>query len=336
MSKKSKDLFGHRKLLNSLIESYTNNNLSNSIIISGNKGVGKSTFVYYLIYKIYLKIVDQSIQHHHFNLIYNNSHPNIKILEKEFDKKTKKIKNHITIDQVRNLELFVYQTTLDNFPKFIIIDSADDLNINAANSLLKMLEEPTEKTFFILISHQLSILLPTIRSRCIKFKLNKLSSENFNKIVKINNTNLKEENINFLYDLSDGSPGLALTLVDEDINNIFEELFTIFSEKKPLSSKIINLSSVVSNYTNEKYKIYITLIKFILINIIKINHGIKTSDLFISNLSHSLVNLSKNLDNSTSYNILEYLNNNEHDLFVYNLDKKIFNLNIFSLINNSK
>ena len=335
MLKKSKDLFGHSNLLNSLIESYNSDTLSNSIIISGNKGIGKSTFIYFLIYNIYLQIVNKSVQHHHFNLIYNNSHPNIKVLEKELDEKTKKIKNYITVDQVRNLELFVYQTTLDNFPKFIIIDSADDLNISAANSILKMLEEPTEKTFFILISHQLSILLPTIRSRCVKFKLNKLSAEDFNKIVKINNVNLKEENINLLYDLSDGSPGLALTLVDEDINNIFEELFAIFSEKKSISSKIINLSSVVGNFTNDKYKIYITLVKFILLNTIKINHGIKISDLFVSNLSHSLVNLSKNLDNSTSYKILEYLNNNEHDLFVYNLDKKIFNLNIFSLINNS-
>ena len=73
------------------------------------------------------------------------------------------------------------------FLKLVLIDNADQLNKNAANALLKILEEPKKNTYFFLISHQLSFLLaPTIRSRCIKFKLKKPSFEDlFSNYLKI-------------------------------------------------------------------------------------------------------------------------------------------------------
>ena len=72
----------------------------------------------------------------------------MRILQKEYNQKTKKLKNNITIDQIRDLESFIYLFSLDGSPKFIIIDSSDDLNINSANSLLKILEEPKKKYLY--------------------------------------------------------------------------------------------------------------------------------------------------------------------------------------------
>ena len=78
-------------------------------------------FSFFLIKNIYSEIISNN-KDHHINLMYNNTHPNIKYLQKEFDDKNNKFKNYITIDQVRSLDNFIYQSSFDNLPKFVIID----------------------------------------------------------------------------------------------------------------------------------------------------------------------------------------------------------------------
>jgi len=326
------DLIGNNFLVETLMNKYLNKSLPNSLIINGIKGIGKTTFSFFLIKNIYSELA-QNNKAHHINLIYNNSHPNIKYLQKEFDEKNNKFKNYITIDQVRSLENFVYQSSLNHFPKFVIIDSADDLNLNAANALLKILEEPKNNTFFLLITHQISSLLATLRSRCVKFNLKKPSFEDFNKILLFHNDKLNFDEICFLFDLSNGSPGFALDLFSDDIKDIYTIVIEILFEKKSLSSKIVNLSTFVSSYSNDQFKIYISIIKFILITIIKINFGCNFSKYFKSNIIQSLEKFSFPSDNMIYFEMLVYLNKNEKDLFIYNLDKNIFNLNIYTSLN---
>ena len=119
----------------------------------------------------------------------------------------------------------------------------------------------------------------------------------------------------------------------EEIKDIYSTLLEILSKKDSLSTKVINLSTCVSSYSNDQFKIYISIIKFILITILKIKVGYNFSNVFRSNILHSLEKLSSTFDNLICFEILEYINNNENDLFTYNLDKKIFNLNIFAPLN---
>ena len=320
-------------LINKLTDNYNNRCLPNSLIIKGIKGVGKVTFSFFLIKNIYSDLSSNNNKSHHINLIYNNSHPNVKYLQKEFDEKNNKFKNYITIDQIRSLDNFIHQSSFENFPKFIVIDSADDLNLNASNALLKILEEPKQNTYFILITHQISNLLATLRSRCIKFNLEKPSFDGFKSILLFHNDKFRIEDISFLYDLSNGSPGLALDLFSDDMKNTYNILLEIFSEKDSLSSKVFNLSISVSSYSNDQFKIYISMIKFILITILKINAGYNFSNFFRSNILQSLEKISISFEDLICFEILEYLNSNENDLFTYNLDKNIFNLNIFTPLN---
>ena len=250
----SQVLIENEYLVNKLTNNYINKSLPHSLIIHGVKGIGKFTFAFFLIKNIYSEIIRNN-KDYHINLMYNNTHPNIKYLQKEFDDKNNKFKNYITIDQVRSLDNFIYQTSFDNLPKFVIIDSADDLNLNAANALLKILEEPKYNTYFILITNQISSLLATLRSRCLKFNFEKPSFEGFNKILLFHNDKLKSEEISFLFDLSNGSPGLALELFSEDIKDIYSTLLEILSKKDSLSTKVINLSTCVSSYSNDQFKI---------------------------------------------------------------------------------
>ena len=325
----SKKLFGFNEILENLLDNFNKNKLSNSIIFYGNEGIGKKTFTFYLINKIF-----ENFNIKNTNLIYENVHPNVRLIEKIYDEKTKSLKNSIIIDQIRQIENFIFHSTIDGLPKFIIVDSADDLNIHSSNSLLKILEEPNKNTYFILLSHKISSLLPTIRSRCIKIKFNNPSKEIFNKILSNYETIDTDKNIDFLFDISNNSPGLSLKFNELNLFQDFDDLIYLFKNNVSLSNDIYEFSSRVSQYNNENFKLYLSLIRFIIINTIKINLGIKINNYYHSYLSNILVDLSQHIDNNISLKILDYLDFNEKNLFIFNLDKRIFNLNLFSSLPN--
>lgn len=96
------------------------------------------------------------------SLLAAGSHPDNYILEPEESDKA------IKVDQVRDLVSFVVQTAQLGGRKVVLVEPVESMNINAANALLKSLEEPSGNTILLLVSHQSSRLLPTIRSRCIQ------------------------------------------------------------------------------------------------------------------------------------------------------------------------
>ncbi len=98
-------------------------------------------------------------------LLANNNHPDIFILSPEEDSKV------IKIAQIRALNEFVANTAQQSGRKVVVIDPADAMNANAANALLKNLEEPIGQTFFILVSVNPARLLATIKSRCTRIPL---------------------------------------------------------------------------------------------------------------------------------------------------------------------
>ena len=164
----SKNIIGHQNIIDKLLYKFENNTLHNSLIFFGQNGIGKTTLAFNFISKI-LKIIDDNNYNNHISLLYKNSHPNIRYITRLYDETKDKTSEYISIDQIRGLNNFINQSSFNHIPKFIIFDSADYFNKNSSNSLLKILEEPSNNTYFILISHQLSNILPTIRSRCIKF-----------------------------------------------------------------------------------------------------------------------------------------------------------------------
>ena len=331
----SKELIGNEKLTNTLINSFNNKSLSNSIILTGQKGIGKATLAFYFINKVISSFCSsENLSNIQSNLIYKNSHSNIKYISRELDSKTEKIKKFITIDQIRNLNNFFHQSSFNYIPKFIIIDSADDLNVNSASALLKNLEEPKINTFFILISHQLSNLLPTIRSRCSKFNVETPTIYNFSKILKLYDENYNLNDLNFIYQFSYSSPGIAIQINNIDLISLYNDTLEILLNHKILSSKLINLSKIVGKFSNDDYKIYLMLLRFILMSILKINLGFNDNNYFFSNSINDFNFENFKLKSSNYLIILDYLNKNENDLFVYNLDKKIFFLNIFSSLSN--
>ncbi len=179
MSEVSK-LIGHKTIFSNLIYLDQIQKFPNKILINGRKGIGKKILINHFLNYFYSKNYDKTydlkknelkLNNNLSKLISTNTHPNIFKIKKNKDKKI------IGIDQIREMIQFTNQTSFNDDRKFIIIEDINLLGINSANALLKSIEEPNNKTYFILINNSEYKILETIQSRCIEFKLNLINSE---------------------------------------------------------------------------------------------------------------------------------------------------------------
>ncbi len=148
-----------------------------------------------------------------FKLINNGSSPNFFLIDIQVDKK------NINIDQIRNIIQDLKKSSLNNKPKFVLIDNSEYLNKNSINVLLKEIEEPNDNIYFILIQNQ-KTLLPTLTSRFIKFNVNLTNKESnliINKLINEDIHNLVNSDfINYYF-----SPGNVYRMIKFcDENNI--------------------------------------------------------------------------------------------------------------------
>ena len=175
-------LYGLDNYLDNLIYLYKNGKLPNKILFSGQKGIGKATLSYHLINFIFSNNEDFSYdekkkeidsKNKSFKLLQNGSHPNFNIIDINSEKK------NIDIDQIRDLIRNLNKSSFKDDPKFVLIDNIEYLNKNSVNALLKVLEEPNDDTYFILINNNKKIF-STLKSRCIDFKIT-LSQQWYNR-----------------------------------------------------------------------------------------------------------------------------------------------------------
>ncbi len=167
------DLFQHKEVFNQLSKLYQNDYLPNKILLSGEKGVGKSTLAYHLINFVLSEneeypydYVNNRINYENksYKLIQNNSNPNFHLIDVVEEKKT------IDINQIRELIINLNKSSFNKKKRFVLIDNIELLNINSINALLKILEEPNKNINFILINNNKKVL-PTLKSRCLNFKI---------------------------------------------------------------------------------------------------------------------------------------------------------------------
>ena len=284
-------LYGHYTEFSNFIELYKNKKLPNKILLSGEKGIGKSTLAYHLINYILsydedfpydLKNFNINPDNKSFKLITNKSNPNFILVNIEEDKKS------IDINQIRNLILTLNKSSFNIKPRLVLIDNIDLLNINSINALLKILEEPNDNIYFILINNNKKIL-PTLKSRCLNYKIHLTSNQSFditNKILDGDFNNLINDEMINKY----SSPGTILNLLD-------------FANNNDVDLKEINLKEFIKKIIMEKkYK----------------------KDQFIKNLLYSLIEIyfRKNVSvkNIKLLNIQNYFLNKINNTKIFNLD----------------
>ena len=218
-----RNLFEHKEIFNHLAKLYKKDNLPNKILLSGEKGIGKSTLACHLINFILSENEEYAYDYENnkiesenrsYKLIQNRSNPNFYLIDVLEDKK------NIDINQIRELIIKLNQSSFNKKKRFVLIDNIELLNINSINSLLKILEEPNENINFILINNNKKIL-STLSSRCINFKIflthkecleisKKLVDDNLNSLI---NNNL----VNYYF-----TPGNLYALIKFAQNNNYD------------------------------------------------------------------------------------------------------------------
>lgn len=174
-------LTGHSEISAFLAQAYREGRMHHALLFEGEQGIGKATLAFHLAGHMLAhgdqNLAPETIAEPDFSKplwrqIAGGMHPAVLHINRPFDQKTGKFKTGIPVEEIRRVTHFLTRTASDGAWRIVIIDPADDMNRNAANALLKTLEEPPARAIFILISHSSGRLLPTIRSRCqsIQFK----------------------------------------------------------------------------------------------------------------------------------------------------------------------
>ncbi len=210
-------MIGFTSTKSALLSSFKNQKLHHAILLSGKKGMGKASFAREFAEEI---LGDKTA-----------AHPDLFLIEKDPEKR------EINVDKIRKIFDFAHQTSASSPNKFIIIDSACELNKAASNALLKILEEPRPNNFLILISHNLNRVLPTIRSRCQIVKIPDLSAADFTEILQQKNLHFAPKDLQFLTEICDNSPANAINLGLELTR--FYELFLRSIYNKKLSDELL-------------------------------------------------------------------------------------------------
>jgi len=252
-------IYGMENFFNQLVGLYKQNKLPNKILLSGKKGLGKSTLSYHLInyilseneeHKYNLENLNISKDNRSYKLLQNNSHPNFYLIDLLIEKKS------IDVGQIREMINYTNKSTFNNMARFILIDNVENLNKNSVNALLKIIEEPNENVFFILINNSEKKILPTLKSRCLTFKI----SLTFNESLNISNSILEKNILHFVnYDLISyyNSPG--------EIINLFN-----FADEKSINLKDYTVSSFINLIIENNYYKKNKPVKVILINLIEL------------------------------------------------------------------
>jgi DNA polymerase III subunit delta' len=244
-------LYGFDEYFNLFIQLFNKKSLPRVSLISGAKGLGKSTFIYHFTnfllsqnetypYSVDKKEINNDNKS--FKLLKASIHPNFFSLKNEKDEK------NVSIEDVRKMIAFLNVSTLSSELKIVLIDNAEDLNINSLNAFLKSLEDVKENTFFFIITNNLSSLPQTVISRCIEFKifLNQKKKLNiFSQLSKDRNFELKDEFL--LNKLYYDTPGNLLTyysLIESKNLNNYLEIIISYIQKYLRDKKIEDLSLI--------------------------------------------------------------------------------------------
>ncbi|MCQ2965199.1 MAG: AAA family ATPase [Alphaproteobacteria bacterium] len=342
------ELIGHEDIEHFFLNLIKKNQIDGSWIFSGPKGIGKATFAYRLSKFIVSYNIGSVDLKNTTNLktdpnnkevlsLIQKSNPRIKIIEKALKPKEQKerdeliskgekldpiIENNrekyeeIRIDDIRNIDSFLHMTLDGNKKRILIIDSADDMNSQASNALLKSLEEPPRNIIIILISHNIGKLLSTIKSRCRIINFHPLSYDNELIFLKENFYEKKENYLRSLALLSEGSIGNAIELNRLGGIEIYQQIIDSILRKSTLDAiNSIEKYSKDKKVLNVFKKLFYHFVSNLLIYITD-----KNSYLEVTEGEHLVFdNLSKK---TTPYDLIPMISEISNEFLDIDLDQK--------------
>ena len=298
-SSNQKQLFSYKNTFLDIVNLYNQKKLPNKILFSGPKGIGKATFAYHLINYIFSKDEESNYDidnlqindsNKSFKLVLNQTHPNFHLIDLLDEKKI------IEISQIRDMINYANKSAFNNKERIVLIDNAENLNLSSSNALLKIIEEPNENVFFILIFDNNRKIIETIKSRCLKFNLFLTFDECLDTTNKIIGNNIYQ-------------------IVNKDLINHYSTVGDLvnlvnFSSSSKMSLLELNLKDFLINLIDEKYykkNIYIKkniykYIEYYLLKLMYLNKSKKKINSLYRNFINKIYNLQKfNLDEESFF-----------------------------------
>ena len=229
-------LIGHEAAEKTLLDAWASGRLPHAWLITGPRGTGKSTLAFRFARFLLVHgpasgmdagpslfgdapVLPDTIavpeEHPVFHRVASAGHADLITVERSWDDKGDRWRGDIVVQDVRAVIDRFGKTAAEGGYRVCIVDAADDMNINAANALLKILEEPPANAVLLLISHAPGSLLPTIRSRCRRLALKPLDSAALSQALERLLPDLDAAERHGLGILAEGSPGRAVTLASQ-------------------------------------------------------------------------------------------------------------------------
>ena len=305
----SKQLSTFKKEIDFISNLYINRKLPQTILFTGEKGIGKLNVAYHLINFILSKDEDNeycittnkiNTNNKTYNLLLKNIHPNLFLISLKDKKK------NIDIEQIKKMKNFLNITSFSNKPKIVLINGSEYLNLSSSNSLLKSLEENLNNVFFILVHDMKKNLLNTIKSRCIQFKFF-LNHED------------REKRINEILD--NQLNALSSDFKNKYISPLFFKSLLEYCNKDNLQINKINLDNLLSNIIKKKdYK--------------KNEFVLKNFFLLVQLFLYKKIKKKQN--NDKYFYLLKYFTQRFDDVIKFNLDFESYVLEFKNSIYNEK
>ncbi len=250
-------IIGHGEEEKKLARLFANNELHHAWLISGTKGIGKATLAYRLVRTVLGGNPDTNGR---LDVPQNDAvaqrvqslgHGDFLLIRRPYDEKSKKLRTEIPISEARKISEFFSKKASEGGWRICLVDNMDEMNKNAANAVLKILEEPPEKCLLILLSNSPGRLLPTIRSRCMSLHLRPISDKDL-MLWLADKQQADAEDIEAAIKLSSGAPGKAFAYLQS--RDIVLKPLKIFIDSFPKSNTAIahRLSDQLAGISQDK------------------------------------------------------------------------------------
>jgi DNA polymerase-3 subunit delta' len=215
-------LIGHDAAERAVADALAGGRMHHAWLITGPEGIGKATLAFRFARRLLASGQSGTTgglamdpQHPVFRRVAAGTHADLMTVEREWDDKKKRMKKNIAADTVRGIPGFLHLTPAEGGWRAVIVDGAEDMSIQSANALLKVLEEPPPRAVLMLVSAAPGRLLPTIRSRCRHLPMQKLPPDDLQRVLSLYLPGMPRQEQGALAELAEGAPGRALALAEQ-------------------------------------------------------------------------------------------------------------------------